>query len=104
MQRLSIVKIPNQEFDFYSGSGTHTITLRTFHGITFASVKYNDETIVCGVRVVNNKWLVPYKYLTRGAGNFRFETNNSDYPHFSAFGDDVVLRYYNQEEYEKIVR
>jgi len=103
MQTLSLTKKANQKFSFTCSSGTYTITFRTHEGITFASVELNGDVIVNGVRVINNNWLIPYKYLMRGNGNFRVETPKEDYPHYTDFGDDVVLRYYTQEEYEEIV-
>lgn len=102
MQTLSIIKIANQEFAFTCSSGTYTITFRTHNGITFANVTLDGEILVNCVRVINNKWLIPYKYLTKGNGNFMVETKNEDYPHYTEFGDDVLLKYYTKEEYEEI--
>lgn len=101
MLKLSVTNNPNQTFLFDSKYGMFKITLRYLGTIVVCNVDFKGNNIVNGVRVVTNKWLIPYKYLYQGIGNFRFEGMIDDYPIFSDFGKSVNLIYYDNEEFSE---
>lgn len=99
MLKLSIPDNPNQSVSFDSKYGVFKITFRYLGSILLCNVDFKNENIVEGVRVVNNKWLIPYKYLCHGIGNFRVVSSNEDYPHYSDVGKSWNIVYYDEEEF-----
>lgn len=103
MYQIQLPTSPNAEFTTSPNESEFTIRLRILtSGITLVSISNTKGKIVDSVRAVNGKWLIPYPYLERNGGNFRFESDNEEYPNFQNFNTTCRLMYYTQEEVDAI--
>lgn len=103
MYKIQLPTSPNTEFSVAPQDLSFTFRFRYLStGITLVSISTADETIVESVRVIANEWLIPYPYMEKTRGNFRIESEEEEYPEFGGFNDSFILRYYTQEEVDKI--
>ena len=82
------------------GDTSFTIRLYEFRSVTYADVKDGTDYLICGVRVLPNKWILP-GIVGTDAGNFRFESYSADrdeYPVHDGFNEKFVLSYYTADE------
>lgn len=99
MYQIQLPTSPNSEFTTSPEEAEFTIRLRLLtNGITLVSIADSNVAIADSVRAINGKWLIPYQYLEKNYGNFRFESDTEDYPYFKNFNTSCRLMYYNQEE------
>lgn len=101
MLKLSIPRNPNQSVSFDSKYGVFRITFRYLGSILICNVSLKGRTLAEGVRVVNKQWLIPYKYLCYGIGNFRVVSSNEDYPSYDDIGINWDVVYYDKDEFEE---
>lgn len=107
MEAITLDVFPNQYFTIIRDGHYYDITLRSLRsGILIVSLSRDSKKICDSVRVIRNKWIIPYRYLVGNGGNFRFELDDSvseQYPHYSMFGVSASLVYYSNEEYVKMI-
>lgn len=102
MTNIELPSYPNSRFSVSCDNKTYTITIRTMGDMTLVSIADEKGPIYNSCRAINGQWLIPYKYLSED-GNFRFESERSDeYPYYTGFNTDFVLRYYTADEVKKI--
>lgn len=93
---------PNVTFGCTPEKENYTISLFSFNGLLYASVKVNEEYVCAGVRVVNGQWLIPYKWMER-EGNFRIENDDAEeYATWEKMSSSCHLVYYTKEEIEEM--
>lgn len=79
---------------FYARINGHTIFVRlsTFRGLTYADIELDGAQIVGGLRVTQNRYLIPQRYESEIGGNMYFSTKDDAYPFFENFdGVNAVL-------------
>lgn len=97
MITLNIEAVPNQSFSFDIDGVSFGVTLKT-SDFTNATVTLGDEVIMSGMRVMPNAPIIPYEYLTEGAGNLFFIVERGEYPTYTEFGISQTLVYLTPEE------
>lgn len=101
MVKITPPKLPNQKITVKPGGVTYVISLRYFRGLMYATVRNMSGNVHSGmVRCTNGGWILPWRKLGVGDGNFRFEDEQGRYPNFENFGDGCYLAYYTSEEIE----
>lgn len=102
MKTVTLPNVPNSKTTFSVDDMMFTLTVRTFKGMTLFSVADENGEIYNCNRAITGQWIIPYKHLALN-GNFRFESEHSeDYPYFTGFNDDFILKYYTSKEVEEI--
>ena len=100
MEIVSLSQEPNQVMDVSRDGHDYEITLMTYANITLVSVSVDGERVTSSLPAVRGGWLIPYGYLLKDGGNFRFEGLSEDYPKYDEFGSLFHLAYYPREEFD----
>lgn len=94
MYTIELVKVPNQEFSINVEGNVFSIRLRTFRGITFASVSMNGELLTGGVKCMPNSSIFGGNVNTKLKGTLSFKCLTDNFPHYENFdGISCVLTY-----------
>jgi hypothetical protein len=96
MLSYNITNIPNQTFSCDTPNGTYYFELMSFRGLMYVSISKDDVTLVNGVRIVQNKPIIPLG-LARN-GNFMFISNSEEYPTYKELDSSVKLVYITPED------
>lgn len=101
MEKINLSKTPNQSFFVDVDGKQFDFRLHYFRQLLYCDVSVDGELVAGSIRCVPNGWLVPFEHAD-GAGNFRFETYNDEYPDCENFGLTCFLMYYSKEEMEEM--
>lgn len=102
MIEINLQPVPNQSFSFTVGETTFDITLKTSDALV-ASVTIDSVVAMQGVRVMAYRPVLPYAYLTKGAGNLFFITDQGEEPSYEKFGVTQSLVWASEAEIEGLV-
>lgn len=98
MYLITIPELPNATFSCSPAEKEYSITFRLLpSGITLASISYGGKTIASSVRCINNRFIIPYKYL-EADGNFMFKCDNEEYPNYKNFNRSCKLYFMDEDE------
>lgn len=101
MIEISLQPVPNQSFSFNIAETSFDVVLKTADSLT-ASVAINGEPVIQGIRVMAYRPVLPYAYLTQGAGNLFFITADGEAPDYKLFGLTQTLVYATAAEVESL--
>lgn len=102
MITLDLQKIPNQSFSIRLDNNLFDLTIKEANGIMAVTISLNGTVIESGNRIVSGYPLIPYPYLSDGAGNFVLITDNQEYPYYTQFGITQFLIYATQDEIDAL--
>lgn len=94
MNRVDLIRAPNQSFTVENKNVRFEVTLQDLGNSMCSTIKKNGVLIQSGMRVISGFPLIPFKYLSSD-GNFIFETENGEYPHWKKFGITQELYFYD---------
>ena len=101
MKVISLQPVPNQEITVVPVNAEYTLMFRYFRGLMYATIRNEEEGVYIGaVRCTDRQWLIPWRRSGYGDGNFRFESENRQYPDFHDFGTSCRLAFYTADEIE----
>lgn len=88
---IELKNTPNQEF--FINLENKDMTIRIVHReIPLFSLYMGDDYLVQNVPCFANQGILPYPYMVAEAGgNFFFETEKDEYPHWKNFGGTCNL-------------
>lgn len=98
---IKLSQFPNQEFYTISNGHRYVFTLHLFKGILYADIAIDEDVICNGVRCIMNEWIIPYRFRTRGYGNFKFVGEYGKYPDYNDFPEQCYIKCYDNDEYLK---
>lgn len=93
----------NMMFRVVIEGAEYTFRLHSFRGVLYCSIYVNGAILHGGAKCINNKWLLPYKYMSSG-GNFRFESSFDEYIDMKNIDKIMKLYYYSPEEYSAMTK
>lgn len=98
---MSKIELPNTyenyAFEYIGDNVYYHIRIHTFRELLYADVYANSELICAGVRCVMNQWLIPF-LDKRVSGNFKFMSNDSEYPETGNLGKSCNLYFFGKDE------
>jgi hypothetical protein len=93
-QIIPLDPIPNQSLSIRLDGHRYIITVKEIGGMMGVTIERDNVVLVDMVRAVAGFPLLPYRYLSRDAGNFIFtHTDPGAYPYYEDFGTKSQLVY-----------
>ncbi len=88
---IDLKQTPNQEFLVNIANRDMTVRIID-RGLPLFSLFVNNEYLVQNVPCFANQGILPYPYMiTEAGGNFKFVTENDEYPNWVNFGKTCNL-------------
>ena len=98
MITIPLASIANQSFSDSLDGTLYQLRLISRSGLTYVDIIKDDITVLTAQRAEANTFLIPYRYLEQGDGNFAFLTANDEYPTYTEFGVTQTLVYLTNDE------
>lgn len=96
MREIMLQAVPNQRIDVSVGGIAWRIEIKAITGGMAATVWADNELLIRGTRILNNRLILPYKYLAV-YGNFIID-NGGNPIDWQLFGHSQSLYFIEPEE------
>jgi hypothetical protein len=94
---IELIQVPNQSFRIEIEGNIFEIRLRTFRGVTFASISQGDNMIEAGVRCIPNSPIFGGAANSLIKGKLMFKCRTDDFPFYGNFDGVTCSLVYIQE-------
>lgn len=101
MQQITLDVLPNQEFSFVDSSVIYRISVYVVDTSTqqmAADISVNGITVIQGTRALHGSFLLPWRSMQQGGGNFVFYAPDTQNPWWQNFGPGCTLWYLSAAE------
>ena len=88
--------VPKQSVTVPLDDIVFNIAVKSTENNTIVDITADDEVIIQGARVIDNTFIIPYKYLEKG--NFFFTVEKGEKATYPRFGVDQFLVYATESE------
>lgn len=95
---VPLAPLANQNLSMPLGGNRYEITVKEANGVMVCTVVRDDVVLVQNVRLPANGYVLPYRYLEEGQGNFFFSTEAEDMPWWDSFGVTQFMVYVTDDE------